>query len=437
MPEAPSPSPSPSPDDAGRRPSPSLFLYLRDADGVLYAYRLGNAPPGRDSRFTLNLSHRLPSGRPAFPRYPLALVGLELDHEVPYLVPRKVTLELRSLEVAVSGQAGWSRIPLEADGGWRASTNRFELVYARPRVAAVTVEGGSVRATLSTGSTYEDFEPPSVEVLLRPADDSLPRAAPVLVSESFLEATHADLGHVIPLAFGSGTRPVRIVGSYRHFPTLDPALPSVLVDLPTHVASSFTRQGSVAQPSQWWLETGDDRDVAEQLRAAPYRSLSVVSRSERERELLEDPAPLGVIGTLTLGFFVAAVFAAVGYAAGAASSTRSRMLEFAVLRTLGLRTSQLSGWIGLESALVVVLSLLAGTALGLVVAWLVLPYVALGAAGEAPVPSVQLTVPWVTVLGLDLAVLGALVAIAAAQVTYVRRLRPAPVLRGGEGAVAG
>jgi ABC-type antimicrobial peptide transport system permease subunit len=156
----------------------------------------------------------------------------------------------------------------------------------------------------------------------------------------------------------------------------------------------------------------------------------------RERSLLEDPAPLGVIGALTLGFVVAAAFAALGYAAGAAASTRSRTLEFAVMRTVGLRTSQLSAWIALESALVVLLSLLAGTALGLVVAWLVLPYVGLGASGESPVPPVQLIVPWATVLWLDLAVLGALVAVAATQVAYVRRLRPAAVLRGGEGAVA-
>lgn len=427
---------SPVQADASSRSSPSLFLYLRDDDGVLYAYRLGDATPGRDSRFTLDLSHRLPSGRPASPRYPLALVGLELDHEVPYLVARRVTFIVGSLEVSSGARGAWSRIPLGTEGRWRAFANSFELVYVRPRVASVSATGGSVRVTLSTGSTYEDHHPPSVEFLLRPADDSLPRAAAALVSESFLEATHAAVGHVVPLAFGSGTHAVRIVGSFRHFPTLDPALPSVLVDLPTHVAFSFARQGSVVQPSQWWLETGRDRDVAEQLRAAPYRSLGVVSRAERERTLLEDPAPLGVIGALTLGFVVAALFAAIGYAAGAASSTRSRMLEFAVLRTLGLRTSQLSGWIGLESALVVVLSLLTGTALGLVVAWLVLPYVALGTAGETPVPSVRLNVPWATVLWLNLGVLGALVAVAVAQVAYVRRLRSAPVLRGGEGAAA-
>jgi ABC-type antimicrobial peptide transport system permease subunit len=142
-----------------------------------------------------------------------------------------------------------------------------------------------------------------------------------------------------------------------------------------------------------------------------------------------------VIGALTLGFVVAAAFAAVGFAASAAASTRARMLEFAVLRSLGLRTRQLSGWIGLESALVVALSLLAGTVLGLLVAWLVLPYAALGASGEAPAPPIRVAVPWVTVLWLELAVLGALVAIAGVQVAFVRRLRPAPILRSGEGAV--
>ncbi len=428
---------APTPAGRGIRRSPaSLVLYLRDGDGVLYAYPLGDLVPGRSSRFTLDLSHRPPSGQAASPRYPLGLVGLELLHEVPHLVPRRVTLLVRSLEVASGTRGEWSRVPLGAERRWSAAVSSFKFVYEPPGVVGVSARGESLRATLSTGSSYTFHRPPSIEVLLRPGRDSLPPAAPVLVGESFLEATHAKVGHVLPLALGSVTLSVRIVGSYRHFPTLDPALPSVLVDLPTYVASSFAREGAVVPRSHWWVETGRDRDVAEQLRAAPYRSLSVVSRSERERALLEDPAPLGVIGALTVGFVIAVAFAVVSFAASATASTRSRMLEFAVLRALGLRTRQLSGSIGLESALAVVLSLLVGTMLGLVVARLVLPYVALGASGEAPVPPVRLAVPWTTVLVLDLVILGALVAVAAVQVAYLRRLRPAPILRSGEGALA-
>jgi hypothetical protein len=441
-PERRPPAALPPTDESGSG-TPLVFLYLRDGDGVLYGYRLRDASPGTNSRFTLDLTHRLPSGRLALPRYPLAFVGLEVDHEVPPLLGRRLTLVVRSLEVASGAREAWRRVPLVAAGRWRASASgveagRFEFVYERPRVEAVSAVRGSVQATMSTGSSYTwgGERPKSTEFLLRPGGDSLPQAAPVLVSESFLEASHANVGDVVPLALGSGTQPVRIAGSYRRFPTLDPAAPSVVMDLSTLVASSLAKQGTLVHPTHWWLETRRDRDVAAELRQAPYRSLSVVSRSERERALLEDPAPLGVIGALTLGFVVAAAFAAVSYAAGAAASMRSRMLEFAVLRTLGLRTGQLSGWIALESALVLALSLLAGTALGLVVAWLVLPNVALGASGEVPVPPVRLAVAWETVLWLDIALLGALVAIAAVQVAYVRRLRPAPILRGGEGVAA-
>jgi ABC-type antimicrobial peptide transport system permease subunit len=173
-----------------------------------------------------------------------------------------------------------------------------------------------------------------------------------------------------------------------------------------------------------------------QLRAPPFSSLAVVSRSERERSLLEDPIPLGVIGALALGFVVAAAFAAVGFAASATAAARARTFEFAVLRSLGLGTRQLSGWISIENGLVVALSLLGGTALGLAVSWLVLPYVALGTSGEPPVPPVVVSVPWDLVLLLELALLSGLVLVAAFQVVRIRGIRPAPVLRGGEGVVA-
>ena len=145
---------------------------------------------------------------------------------------------------------------------------------------------------------------------------------------------------------------------------------------------------------------------------------------------------VGVIGALALGFVVAAIFAVAGFAANAAAEARSRRLELAVLRSLGLRRGELTRLVSLETSLVVVASLVAGGVLGLAVAWLVLPHVGLGASGAAPVPPVELVVPWVTVLLLELVLLAALVTIGVVQVEVVRRLRLAPVLRGGEGVSA-
>jgi hypothetical protein len=410
-------------------------LYLRDADGLLQAYRLGPLRPGREQHFTVDLVRRLPGGRLVSPRYPLELVALNVTLDVPYLVPERRTVVVRSLEVVQGGNRS-QPLPLR-DVAWRASATDVENPYHRPRIGEVSTSGTSIRVPVGTGSyLFTEAQAPSIEVSLRPGRDTLPAAVPVIATDAFLEATDARVGQQVPLALASGNQALRIAGSVHRFPTLDPAEPGLVVDLPTYLAANFTRFGALVQPSQWWLETPAERDVAAQLRAAPFSSLSATSRGERERALLEDPIPLGVIGALALGFVVAAFFAAVGFAASATASARARMLEFAVLRSLGLRTRQLSGWISIENGLVVVLSLLGGTALGLAVAWLVLPYVALGTSGEPPVPPVIVSVPWDLVLLLELTLLAALALVAAFQIVRIRSLRPAPVLRGGEGVVA-
>jgi len=277
---------------------------------------------------------------------------------------------------------------------------------------------------------------PVVQFFLRPGRSLPQEALPILASDAFLSATNTAVGETVPLALSAGTQPARIVGSFHRFPTLDPETPAVVADFQTYLASSFAEHHVVLQPTEWWLETPDDRSVAERLRVAPYRSISVVSRSESERALLDDPVALGVIGALALGFAVAAIFAAAGFAANAASEARSRMVEFAVLRSLGLRRAQLTSLVGLETALVVLASLVGGAVLGLVVSWLVLPYVGLGTSGATPVPPVRLVVPWTTLLVVELVLLAALVAIAIVQVEVIRRLRLASVLRAGEGVPA-
>jgi hypothetical protein len=418
------------------RQSREVFVYLRDADGVLQAHRLGDLPPGRDARFSVPLARRGRGGRAAEPRYPLELVGLRVSVDVPYLVALRRTIVVGPLELGYD--AGRSqRVPL-ARARWLASADSIKGPYERTSVGQVSTDGRSLRVPLNTGSyLFLGFEnTAAADVFLRPGRDRVPAAIPALASDEFLRAAEARVGQQLPLALASGSQAIRIVDSVRRFPTLDPAASALIVDLPTYLAVNFARFGAVVQPSQWFLETPNERDIVAQLRAPPFSSLAVTSRTERERALLEDPVPLGVIGALALGFVVAAVFAAVGFAASAAAAARSRMLEFAVLRSLGLRTRQLSGWISIENGLVVALSLLGGTALGLVVAWLVLPYVALGTSGAPPVPPVVVSVPWGEVLLLELALLGALALVAALQVARIRGLRPAPVLRSGEGVVA-
>ena len=75
-----------------------------------------------------------------------------------------------------------------------------------------------------------------------------------------------------------------------------------------------------------------------------------MSLVERNRALATDPVALGIIGVLGIGVVAAGLFAVVGFIVSAAVSARERVTEFALLRALGLSSSQLSGWLSLENA---------------------------------------------------------------------------------------
>jgi ABC-type antimicrobial peptide transport system permease subunit len=102
------------------------------------------------------------------------------------------------------------------------------------------------------------------------------------------------------------------------------------------------------------------------------------------------------------------------------------------MRALGLSKGQLSGWLWLENGTLVLVSLLAGTALGLLIGWMVLPFVTVTQGATAPVPPVIVDVPWDRILLLDAAIALALVAALLVVGRVLRRLELGSVLRMGE-----
>lgn len=418
-------------------PAPTLYAIASDRSGVLYDYRLGTLPPnGTARRFVVALT-RGSGDEPAGADYPLRLVGLDLNVNVSFAGTRTGTLAVRSLEIA-GADDGWRRLDLGVPDGWRGESSGLRAAYRAPWLGRVRLAGDGMTLPLSTGQAGQNgSSAPNADFYLRPGLDSLPRVLPVLASASFLRAANASVGQTLKLSLTKDDLVVHVVGAFREFPTLDPGAPAVVADLPSYLDRTFRDTTSVVVPGAWWLAAPRGGPaLARRLLAPPWSAISAISAAERQRALLDDPVALGVVGALALGFVVAAAFAALGFAVSVAASARSRTLEFAVLRALGLRTGQLSGWILLEHVLTVALALAGGTALGLVVSWLVLPYVALGAGGSPPVPAVRVVVPWTTILWLELGVVATLAAVAAVQVRLVRRVRPAPVLRRAEGAVA-
>ena len=178
--------------------------------------------------------------------------------------------------------------------------------------------------------------------------------------------------------------------------------------------------------------TGRATSVADALAGAPFGSQAVLSQVDRGNSLATDPIALGIIGALAIGFVAAALFAIVGFIVSAAVSARERIAEFALLRALGLSSGQLSVWLSLENAALAAVSLVTGTALGLLIAWVVLPFITVTQGAATPYPPVIVEVPW-TVIGLLEAVgLLALGATVVALAIVLPRIGLAAVLRMSE-----
>jgi ABC-type antimicrobial peptide transport system permease subunit len=122
----------------------------------------------------------------------------------------------------------------------------------------------------------------------------------------------------------------------------------------------------------------------------------------------------------------------IGFVVSAAVSAHERLTEFSLLRALGLSPRQLSGWLSLENGLLVLISLIGGTALGLLMAWMVLPFVTLTQDASTVVPGIIVAIPWGSILLLEGITIGALALVVLALAFLLRRVGLGTVLRLGE-----
>ncbi len=296
------------------------------------------------------------------------------------------------------------------------------------------------RWTISYGDTPDPYTPPQVDPdrLAVPSLVAGQRmqyrqsyvlvdapVMPAVVGRAFLDRTAAAVGDTLGASvFGIPVR-LEIVAAVDGFPTLDGARPFALVD---GLALDLARLGagaSVADTDEWWLATepGTSGTIAAAAAAEPILAAGTVDAEAVLAGLVGDPLGLGVIGILGLGSVAALVFAAIGFLVSTTVSTAERLGEFALLKALGLAPRQLVAWLSMESFALLVAGLVTGVGLGLLLAWLALPFATLTASGEAPVPAAVVVVPpdaLLPILALALVLVGATLVIVRRQLPSAR-----------------
>jgi hypothetical protein len=413
-----------------------LSAVVRDSRGM--TYRFGGEAAGFDNRTHLLV---VPLGDPGTDpassfAYPLELLAVEVFVGLPegYQTPDAA---LTIGDLAAAGLDGaWQPVSLELAEGWR-NTGAF---YGRPHQAIGSGTGAELVAATGVPGLVVlpgvDRFGAGVELTFAPSAIGRfgDEAVPVVASAPFLEATSSAIGDEVALTIDGVRRSVVVTGAVRAFPGTAPEDPIVLMDLPTLAMLRFEGNDAVEPAEEWWLsvDSAAREGVVQTLSGSPIGSREVVSAVDRNRALATDPVALGIIGALGIGFVAAALFAVVGFMVSAAVAARERITEFALLRALGLSSRQLSVWLSLENAALAAVSLATGTVLGLVIAWVVLPFITVTQGAATPFPPVEVDVPWTTIAALEVIGLVALAVTVVVLAWLLRRIALTSVLRMSE-----
>ena len=406
---------------------------VEDGDGRLHRINGGSGLfVGAGQRLVIPLTRLVDGSTDLFPG-PARLQGIELTLSAPGEVIAIGTIDILALEASTSetGNSDW------ADTGWQPNAPSWRWSSVRVgddrSLAAAAGKPNRIEFGSEPGQTEPLFGS-STAILRSSTLPDKPELMPAVVSDRFLELGGALVGDEVAASVAGQRVTLRIIGSTAQFPSLDPAKGFAIVDATTLERARLATTGQLVDTREWWasVEDGNALTVEEALRQDPVSAADVIGRVARTRALGGDPISLGIIGALALGALAALAFAAIGFVVSATVTTSERITEFAILRALGLSGRELAAWVSLENAFLLIFGLVAGSALGLVLAWLVLPFATLTATGALAVPSPEIVVPWPAIVPIYGAALVLFLVTVAIVTRQVRRAGITTVLRSGE-----
>ena len=383
----------------------ALSAVLADGDGRLFRTApVTGSLTKAGQRLIIPLDDPTVQGTPdgLRPSGPLRLEALDLLLTVADQVAYFGDSELVAVEAsdADAGDTCWTKVPFDPGApGWhwiridQGSTTAYTPARDRPGLISFG-QSDPIFGGFGSSTTFRlQAELPRDPVL------------PAIASQSLLEQTGAEVGETLTVSTVGQPIRFKLLASTELFAPLDPTVPFLLTDLATYDAARFTATGRTQEADEWWLsvDAAQPPRVLQRLREASAGSQTVIGRDELARNLVTDPVPLGVIGVLGLGSLAAMLFAGIGFLVSSTVSTSERIGEFALLRALGLSGGQLALWLSIESVFLLAVGLVAGSILGLLLAWLILPFATLTQTGAAPVPAPVVVVPWEAIVPVYLA----------------------------------
>ncbi|MCS7055030.1 MAG: FtsX-like permease family protein [Thermoflexales bacterium] len=220
----------------------------------------------------------------------------------------------------------------------------------------------------------------------------------LLVGRDFLRRTNLRIGEPLVLTVetaGFGSRPITftIVGAFDLFPHEGREPQTIFVGnldyLFEHVGSALPYDVLLAVEPEVTLD-----QVVDAAGSLGFLVLNGTDARQVIREAQARPERRGVFGLLSAGFIAAALLTVVGFVLSAVITFRERRIQLGMLRTIGLSARQMAAFVALEQILLIGLGALAGSALGVIVSRLYIPFMQVGGAMAASIPPFIVRIAW-------------------------------------------
>ena len=233
---------------------------------------------------------------------------------------------------------------------------------------------------------------------------------PMQANGAFLTANNLAVGDTTMFLLRNRLVQMEVIGELPLFPTLGTDGEAfAVVHGPSLMRTLNRSYARPVAPNELWLGLPDDPTAVEAVAKTPGAG-DMLLRTTVLRSFSRDPLAIGIAGVFFLGFVTSVGLTAIGFAIATYLAGRRRTVEFAVLQAIGLDRRGVLTTLAVEQAVLVLLALLAGSALGTALGRLILPFMAISDRGRPAVPPYSVIVPWST-LALTYAVLLVLFAV--------------------------
>jgi len=194
----------------------------------------------------------------------------------------------------------------------------------------------------------------------------------VLVPDSFAQRYSLEPGDILTISLQQQPVEFVIVGTVPYWPSQYPD------EAPFFIANlDYIFDQSPVQPYEVWLKMEEGAKTTPVIEELQRQNISLASVKDVRIELATQkklPSRGGVFGILSLGFLVSVIVSLVGYLLYWFFHLSSRVVQFGVLRAMGLSRRQLTWMLIMEQSFTAGLSILLGIGLGKLVSYLFLPF---------------------------------------------------------------